>query len=245
MTAIVQKGLAILALLLVATPAWAQAAGANALQGFSIVLVLGDVQDGASSDNIPAAARAALADLKDFLPYRSYRVLDTSWVLASSTTRQVVTSRVRGSDEQDYEVILDRMPLGSSSLQIHFEMREPDGNAERRAAIADREAALRAELEQMMAARAALENQLRRAEAGQNRGDADALRQRLADAELAVETRQKQSRYAPAGATLIDTSFTMSFGETVVVGTSRMRGGNKALIVLLTAATRSANKPRE
>jgi hypothetical protein len=36
----------------------------------------------------------------------------------------------------------------------------------------------------------------------------------------------------------------MSLGETVVVGTSRMRGGSKALIVLLTAATRGA-KPRE
>jgi hypothetical protein len=36
----------------------------------------------------------------------------------------------------------------------------------------------------------------------------------------------------------------MSLGETVVVGTSRMRGGNKALIVLLTAATKGA-KPRE
>ena len=48
----------------------------------------------------------------------------------------------------------------------------------------------------------------------------------------------------PAGATLIDTSFNMSLGEAVVVGTSRMRGGNKALNVLLTAATRGA-KPRE
>jgi hypothetical protein len=43
---------------------------------------------------------------------------------------------------------------------------------------------------------------------------------------------------------LIDTSFTMSLGETVIVGTSRMRGGNKEVIVLLTAATRGA-KPRE
>ena len=55
------------------------------------------VQEGATGDNIPAAARAALADLKDFLPYRSYRVLDTSWVLASSNTRQAVTSRFKGS----------------------------------------------------------------------------------------------------------------------------------------------------
>jgi hypothetical protein len=34
---------------------------------------------------------------------------------------------------------------------------------------------------------------------------------------------------------IIDTSFTMDVGETVVVGTSRQKGGSKALIALLTA----------
>ena len=230
--------------LFVAQPASAQTSPAGGLQGFLIVLMLGDVQDGATSDNIPDAARAALYDVKDFLPYRSYRVLDTSWVLASSTTRQAVSSRLQGPDEQDYEVTLDRSPVGPSSLQVRFEMREPDGNAERRAAAVAREAALRSELEQLTSAHAALESQLRRAEAAQNRNEIDGLRHRLADIEIAMETRQRQGRYAPSGATLIDTSFTMSLGETVVVGTSRMRGGNKALIVLLTAATRGA-KPRE
>jgi hypothetical protein len=243
MTGIVRRGLMVLALLMLSSPAWAQAPS-GALHGFSIVLVLGDVQDGATSDNIPVAARAALADLKDFLPYRSYRVLDTAWVLASAATRQAVSSRLQGPEEQDYEIMLDRTPVGASSLQIQFEMREPDGNAERRAAVADREAAVRAELEQLISAHAVLEKQLRRAEAAQNRGDVDAIRQRLADNELALETRQLQRRHAPSGATLINTSFNMSLGETVVVGTSRMRGGSKALIVLLTAATRGA-KPRE
>jgi hypothetical protein len=243
MSALVRRGLMGLALLALTTPASAQGTS-PALQGFSIVLVLGDVQDGAASETVPPAARAALADLKDFLPYRSYRVLDTAWVLASSATRQAVSSRLQGPDEQDFEVTLDRMPVGTSSLQVRFEMREPDGNAERRAAIADREAALRAEMQQLMSAHSALETQLKRAESAQNRNDIEALRQRLAENEIALDTRQKQGRYAPGGATLIDTSFNMSLGETVVVGTSRMRGGNKALIVLLTAATRGA-KPRE
>ena len=39
---------------------------------------------------------------------------------------------------------------------------------------------------------------------------------------------------SPSGQMLIDTSFNMRQGETVVVGTSRVRG-DKALIVLLTA----------
>lgn len=233
-----------LGLLFVAAPVWAQAAPATALQGFSVVLVLGDLQDGATSDNIPPTARAALGDLRDFLPYRSYRVLDTAWILASSPVRQAVTSRLQGADEQDYEVTLERMPVAASSLQVRFTMREPDGNAERKAAAADREAAMRAELNQLSAAHAALETQLRRAEAAQNRGDIEALRQRLSDNEIAIETRKRQSAYAAGGATLIDTSFNMSLGETVVVGTSRMRGGSKALIVLLTAATRGS-KPKE
>src|SRR5262245_47760507 len=136
MSALVRRGLMGLALLALTTPASAQGTS-PALQGFSIVLVLGDVQDGAASETVPPAARAALADLKDFLPYRSYRVLDTAWVLASSATRQAVSSRLQGPDEQDFEVTLDRMPVGPSSLQVRFEMREPDANAERSAAIAD------------------------------------------------------------------------------------------------------------
>jgi hypothetical protein len=244
MSVIVRLAIVVFSLMLMAPPAWAQAA-AGSLQGFSIVLVLGDVQDGATSDNIPIAARAALGDLRDFLPYRSYRVLDTAWVLVSSPTRQPVSSRLQGLDEQDYEITLDRLPVGASSLQVQFEMREPDANLERRAAMADRAADVSAEIHQLIAARAALEKSLKRAEAAQNRGDVDALRQRLAENEIALDTRQQQQgRYARGGATLINTSFTMSLGETVVVGTSRMRGGNKALIVLLTAATKSA-KSRE
>lgn len=247
MSVMVRRGLMIVALLLVTTPVWAQPPGtaplspqtaaSSALQGFSIVLVLGDVQDGATADNIPAAARAALADLKDFLPYRSYRVLDTAWVLASSATRQAVSSRLQGPDEQSYEVTLDRMPVGTSSLQVGFEMRDPSGNPDRKRA-ADRGVMLRKQLAQ-------LAEQLRRAEAAQNRGEIDALRQRIIVTEFEIDAQQeKETRYASGAATLIDTSFTMSLGETVVVGTSRMRGGNKALIVLLTAVTRGA-KPRE
>ncbi len=40
---------------------------------------------------------------------------------------------------------------------------------------------------------------------------------------------------------MIDTSFTMDVGETVVVGTSRLAGGDKALIALLTAVPRNAS----
>jgi hypothetical protein len=90
---------------------------------------------------------------------------------------------------------------------------------------------------------AQLAEQLRRAEVAQNRAEIDATRQRIIDIEFEIESLQKDARSTSGGA-LIETSFTMSLGETVVVGTSRMRGGNKALIVLLTAATKGS-KPRE
>jgi hypothetical protein len=46
---------------------------------------------------------------------------------------------------------------------------------------------------------------------------------------------------------VIDTSFTMDLGETVVVGTSRLKAGTRALIALLTAvpAKSSARTPDE
>jgi hypothetical protein len=215
-------------------PAWAQTTSPG-LQGFGIVLVLGDMQDGGTSDSVPPGARAALADLKDFLPYRSYRVLDTNWVLASSPTQRSVSTRLQGSDEQSYEIELDRMATGPSSLQVRFAMREPSANADQRSA--DREALLRRQLADSV-------EHLQRAQAAQNRAEIEAARKRVIEIEFERDRVQKQARYSPGGGTLIDTSFTMSLGETVVVGTSRMRGGNQALIVLLTAATRGA-KPRE
>ena len=39
---------------------------------------------------------------------------------------------------------------------------------------------------------------------------------------------------------MIDTSFRMDDGETVVVGTSKVKGGGKALIALLTATAERA-----
>jgi len=65
-------------------------------QGYSVVLVLGDMQGTSATDgNVPAAARKALADMKDFLPYKSYRLLDAQWILGSQKT----ISRLRGAND--------------------------------------------------------------------------------------------------------------------------------------------------
>src|SRR3712207_3434693 len=60
------------------------------LQGFSIVLLEGDLQAGKDSD-LPLAAQTAITDVREFLPYRSYRVLDAAWTLASNSAGEYST----------------------------------------------------------------------------------------------------------------------------------------------------------
>ena len=51
-----------------------------------------------------------------------------------------------------------------------------------------------------------------------------------------------QTKLAAGGKAVIDTSFRMEIGETVVVGTSGLKGGNRALIALLTAVGKRPTK---
>src|SRR5438067_8792771 len=105
--------------LITPAPAWPGAA-----YGFSVVLVLGDMQGGAPADNVPATARKALTDLKDFLPYKSYRLLDSAWVLGSGN----VSTRLRGVDDQEYNLNLSG---GASreepkTLHLSFQLRDAE-----------------------------------------------------------------------------------------------------------------------
>jgi hypothetical protein len=242
-------GFALMAPMLSA-PVTAQSTGT---QGFSVVLVLGDLQDGSTPDNIPPAARAAIGDLRDFLPYKSYRVLDTAWILGSTTQLYRASSRLRGVDNQTYDVSLTSSPGSGASppLQMKFVMREggrdqplrglnPDHPEARKYQLqAEREAQLKAELLELVASRAALQKDLATTNNALSAEDrkaraADVTRQ-LRELQIAIDTRQHQLEASGGnGQMLIDTSFSMRLGETVVVGTSRVRG-DKALIVLLTA----------
>src|SRR5262245_7190218 len=68
-------------------------------RGFSVVLIVGDTQTATTAvDNAPAGARKALTDVKDFLPYKGYRVLDTQWIAGSKGT-----TRVHGLEDQEYD----------------------------------------------------------------------------------------------------------------------------------------------
>lgn len=216
----------------------------NTVQGFSIVLVLGELQSGATPDNIPAAARRALADLKDFLPYKGYRLLDTAWTMGGFSTRGPATTRVGGPGGESLEVRLDASvgarKMDSTQLNVRFRLVQSNV-ALPNSGLAD----------QLHKEASSLKNALVSEEAELN-----ALKQKLAAghpdlrlAQIKLDTWKKQlaaletaAQTASVGPSLIDTSFNMNIGETVVVGTSRVQG-DKALIAILTAVPRSAVKP--
>ena len=49
-------------------------------RGFNVVLLLGDLQGPGYPKPIPEAALRALSDMRDFLPYKGYNLLDTQWI---------------------------------------------------------------------------------------------------------------------------------------------------------------------
>ena len=223
-------------------------------QGFSVVLVLGEMQGTGTSDNVPPAARKALVDMKDFLPYKSYRLLDAQWTLCCG--RSMTATRLRGLEDQDYDLELEPGASETSGKwHVRFTLREGTPLAGRGIApstngvTADRSANIAAQ-------RAELETKLRslKERYNENHPEVQQLKAQL-DAlgrqESTVRTEESIKRYRLSGVAgryraLIDTNFTMDIGETVVVGTSRLQG-DKALIALLTAVastkTPASTKP--
>ena len=202
--------------LLGATVAHAQAR----YNGFSVVLLLGETQGAAGGDGLPPAPalRKALADVKDFLPYRSYKVLDTQWQRSGST-------RMKGFDDQEYDVdvIADEIVPNpfhpkEGMLNVIFKLEEVGA-----AMNASEEYGRAIQVAEMEKQRASLVAQLPNAQGTM-----------LQEQKARIERLDKQIRLARARK-LIESKFEMAPGETVVVGTSKIRGGDKGLVVLLTA----------
>jgi hypothetical protein len=211
-------------------------------QGFSVVLVLGEMQPTSGVDNVPPAARKALVDMREFLPYKSYRLLDSQWTLCCG--RSVNATRLRGLEDQDYDLELDPNPSETSGKwNVRFTLRDAFAGPGRGSSVSssnitpgDRAAVAtqRAELEAKLKSLKERYND-NHPEVQQLKAQIDALDRQQSVAR--TEENMKRYRLSPSGArlrTLIDTSFTMDIGETVVVGTSRLQG-DKALIALLTA----------
>ncbi len=150
-------------------------------QNFQFLLLAASTKGGSTGLEVPANAQKALNDLKGFLPFKSYELLDTAWVRA--TQGDGIQARLVGRQGAQYELELRFRNAGTQEDRSLF----VDGFV------------LKAEHFQPPA---------------------------LANGE----------KPAPRpGRRLIDTSFGLKEGETIVVGTSKIDGGDEALVLLLTA----------
>ena len=132
----------------------------------------------APAAELPPGARKAFEDLRGFLPYKSYRLLDTAWLPTTST----VSARLIGDGGASYEAELRFRRVGDLEAQQLF---------------------------------------------------VDGFRLREESDSPALKSAGGERR---APRQLLNTSFALAIGETIVVGTSRVDGaGDKALVVLLTA----------
>lgn len=222
----VRFGLLCTALAIVPCPAFAQAKksletaeSTPPVHGFSVALVLGEMQ-GASTpdDRVPAGARKALTDMRDFLPYKSYRLLDLQFIrCCASKGAGLLSGRLRGLDEQQYSFVVD---YGlASKLAIRFSLREEPSTKKLGSSSTSDAALLVAQLEE------------KRKQYAAGHPSIKALERQLREVE-------EQSRMtAPSKSAVVDSTFSMEVGETVVIGTSSLKG-DKALIALLTAVRR-------
>jgi hypothetical protein len=218
-------------------------------QGFSVVLVVGDLQGAPGDGDVPPAARQALADMKDFLPYKSYKLLDAAWIMSSYTHS---TTRLRGPEEREYEIEITATPAskdsaeGAQRINVQFSLRDTIFDEPSLAESRGSTQVLRDKLtESERALKQARERQpVDRAEVQRLEQTVAEVREKLAQATRSSGGRRlEQGRLA--NSPLMNTTFTMDVGETVVVGTSRLRSNSKALIALLTAVPQRASRSRE
>jgi hypothetical protein len=236
-------------------------------RGFNVVLLVGDMMGPGYPKPIPEAAMRALADMRDFLPYKGYSLLDTQWIVGGASSQSPAVTRLRGLDNQDYELELRVSPLlmaGTAALDrtgmsVRFVLRDVDSSGSSESgrtplhpkevgkadtAVAD----VAREIFQLERERADLQIQVEHKRRNVEVGVGDPIEVQRTQTQLSAVTRRlqelKQQSLAlgttaakSSGRAVIDTSFRMDDGETVVVGTSKMKGGSNALIALLTVTS--------
>lgn len=268
----------LLAFLLSDVPALAQTAGGRGqsfqrataksepvvenISGFSVVLVLGEAQPSgsAATETLPGGAKKALNDMREFLPYKSYRVLDSQWTsCCSPRSTTTVAGRLQGlTSNFGPNGAVTLSPRGYTfsiaasvsgvNIPVRFVLAQEDTKSRRAAESADRSRAFERERQDMQAEIEALRAQIRETQQRINVGVVaasellplqnrhESLQRRLADLTLR-ETLDEAAAHGGARP-IVDSSFTMDAGETVVVGTSKL-GGDKALIAIVTAVRKS------
>jgi hypothetical protein len=222
---------------------------------------------------VPPAARKALVDMRDFLPFKSYRLLDAAWMMccgqqSSSGWGSSQSMVLRGPDESEYELKLSTSRGENARVFVKFSLlgggTSSDGSGESMAAtMANLSRTTTRKIADLKDQALLLEKQIQEAKRKTEVGVAPASEVPKLEVELRrvnrevedlqarlVETRANRPNARGAvepraKSAIIDTTFTMDVGETVVVGTSRLKGGAKALIALLTAVPPRTTEKRE
>jgi hypothetical protein len=215
------------------------------IRGFNVTLVLGEMQGTATPDNLPPGAKKALDDMRSFLPYKSFRLLDSQWILCCATggfadiAATAVAGRLRGVDEQEYGFSVTILNMSGPQLSVRFLMHAAAGSLQKKISSAASES--------RGVERASVELQLLEAQRElQQRHEAREVPDEAAAAARARVDRLERhlAELTPVAGggkgAVIDSTFSMDVGETVVIGTSSLKG-EKALIALLTAAPRAGS----
>jgi hypothetical protein len=151
--------------------------GAGPTQLFQVILLRAATTGSEELTGLPKNAEKAVRDVRDFLPFKSYKLLDSALLRVQDGG----SARLDGIPPQQYQVRINFKPLANNRLSVW------DFNVT----------------------------------AIPQRNGTPLPRGVAPEAERAI----------------IDTSFTIDLGETIVVGSSKL-GGNEAVVVLLTALPR-------
>lgn len=143
-------------------------------QLFQVILLRGSTAGSAETAGLPKNAEKAVQDIRDFLPFKSYKLLDSGLLRLQDLGK----TRLEGIPPQQYEISIAYrdMPNGKLSVWAFKIVAVKPANA----------------------------------------------------------TPLPPGVAPEAERAIIDTSFTVDIGETIVVGSSKL-GGDQALIVLFTA----------
>ncbi|HEV8583036.1 MAG TPA: hypothetical protein VGX68_28545 [Thermoanaerobaculia bacterium] len=93
------------------TRALAREDGAPRTQSFQVLLLAAGTKGGSSGADVPANAQKALNDLKGFLPFKSYELLDAVWMQA--TQDRIVQGHIAGRAAASYDVALRFRNVGT------------------------------------------------------------------------------------------------------------------------------------
>ena len=155
-------------------PPPASPANGGHTQLFQVILLRGATSGSEELTGLPRNAEKAVKDVRDFLPFKSYKLLDSALLRIDESGK----TQLDGIPPQQYEVSFAFRPVAGNKLSIWSF----------------------------------------RLVAVKPKGGTPLPRGVAPEAERA----------------LIDTSFTVDLGETIVVGSSKL-GGSEALVVLFTA----------